>query len=53
MDLLENVEVAKLIYKECMQSKMWNMVSQECPNPNLIFIQDYSEEEKIEMNIFR
>jgi len=53
MDLLKSVEVAKLIYKECMQSKMWNMVSQECPNPNLIFIQDYSEEEKIEMNIFR
>jgi len=24
---------------------------QECSNPNLIFFQDFSDEEKIEMNI--
>ena len=53
MDLLENVKGAKQIYKECTQSKMWNMISEECPNPNFIFFQDYSEEEIIEMNIFR
>ena len=53
MDLLENKEGIKLIYEECIKSKMCNMLSQECPNPNLIFFQDFSDEEKIEMNIFR
>jgi len=53
MDLLENKEGIKLIYEECIKSKMCNMRSQECPNPNLIFFQGFSEEEKIEMDIFR
>jgi len=53
MDLLENVKGVKQIYKECIQSKMWNMISEECPNPNFIFFPDFSEEEIIEMNIFR
>ena len=39
--------------EECIKSKMCNMQSQECPNPNLIFFQGFSEEEKIEMDIFR
>lgn len=52
MDLLENKEGIKLIYEECIKSKMCNMQSQECPNPNLIFFQDFKEE-KIEMDIFR
>ena len=53
MDLLENKEGIKLIYEEFIKSKMCNMQSQECPNPNLIFFQGFSEEEKIEMDIFR
>ena len=53
MGLLENVEDVELIYKEYLKSKMWDMMSQECPNPNLIFFPDFSSEEKIEMNIFR
>lgn len=53
MNLLENVEGIELIYKECLKSKMWNMMSQECPNPNFIFFPDFSSEEIIEMNIFR
>jgi hypothetical protein len=53
MDLLENKEGIKLIYKECIKPKMWNMMSQECPNPNFIFFPDFSSEEITEMNIFR
>lgn len=53
MNLLENVEGIELIYKECLKPKMCNMMSQECPNPNLIFFPDFSSEEIIEMNIFR
>jgi len=53
MGLLENVEDVELIYKEYLKSKMWDMMSQECPNPNLIFFSDFNSEEKIEMNIFR
>jgi len=53
MGLLENVGDVELIYKECLKSKMWDMMSQECPNPNLIFFPDFKSEEKNEMDIFR
>jgi len=53
MDLLENGEGIKLIYKEYLKPKMWDMMSQECPNPNFIFFPDFSSEEITEMNIFR
>lgn len=53
MDLLENVKGVKQIYEEFIKPKMWDMISQECPNPNFIFFPDFSEEEIVEMNIFR
>jgi len=53
MNLLENVEGIKLIYKECLKPKMQDMMSQKCPNPNFIFFPDFSSEEITEMNIFR
>jgi len=53
MDLLRKAEGIELIYQECLRPKMWDMTSQECPNPNLIFFPDFSSEERKEMNIFR
>ena len=53
LDFLGNKERAKCIYKEHIKNKMCNMLSQKCPNPNLIFFQDFCDEEKNELNIFR
>ena len=39
MDLLRKAEDVELIYQECIKPKMWDMTSQECPNPNLFFFQ--------------
>lgn len=40
-------------YKEFIKKKMLDMTSRTLPNPNLIFFDDFSDEEKAKANIFR
>lgn len=44
---------ANEIYKNHIQNKMLDMSSKDYPNPNLIFYQDFSPEEKKCLDIFR
>lgn len=44
---------ANEIYKNNIQNKMLDMSSRDYPNPNLIFYQDFSPEEKKCLDIFR
>ncbi len=52
-DHLNNDEKASEFYSEYIKNKMIDMTSQTMPNPNLIFIGDFSPEEKEKANIFR
>ena len=52
-DHLNNDEKASELYSEYIKNKMIDMASQTIPNPNLIFIDDFSREEKAKANIFR
>lgn len=52
-DLLFKDSKAEIIYKDYIQKNMVNMTSKEFPNPNLIFFQDFTKEEKDQLNIFR
>lgn len=44
---------AMKFYQENLRAKMLDMYSKEFPNPNLIFFQDFSAEQKQKINIFR
>jgi hypothetical protein len=44
---------AECTYKNYIKNKMVNMKSQKHPNPNLIFYQDFTEEQKGRLNKFR
>ena len=46
-------EKAGDFYYEYIKKKMLDMTSQTLPNPNLIFFNDFSPEEKAKANIFR
>lgn len=52
-DHLNNDDKASGFYYEYIKKKMADMTSQTLPNPNLIFIGDFSPEEKEKANIFR
>jgi len=52
-DHLNNDDKANGFYYEYIKKKMADMTSQTLPNPNLIFIGDFSPEEKEKANIFR
>lgn len=52
-DHLNNDEKACGFYYEYIKKKMLDMTSQTMPNPNLIFIDGFSPEEKEKANIFR
>ena len=52
-DHLNNKEKASEFYSEYIKKKMIDMTSRDMPNPNLIFIGDFSAEEKKETEIFR
>jgi len=53
MDFIETKGEAADTYKKCLKSKMLDMTSTAYPNPNLIFYQDFTDEEKRKINIFR
>jgi hypothetical protein len=53
MDLLLTKNEAKDTYDNFIKSKMCDMGSKTYPNPNLIFYQDFTDEEKKQINIFR
>lgn len=44
---------AEYTYKNYIKNKMVDMQSQKHPNPNLIFYQDFTEEQKRQLNKFR
>lgn len=50
---LNNDEKASEFYSEYIKNKMIDMTSQNIPNPNLIFFEEFTTEEKAEANIFR
>jgi len=52
-DHLNNDDKASEFYSEYIKKKMIDMTSRDMPNPNLIFIDDFSPEEKEKANIFR
>jgi len=52
-DMIKTDKKAKKIYTECIKPKMSSMGSRSCPNPNLIFHNNFTKEEKKELNIFR
>lgn len=52
-DYLNNKEKANEFYSEYIKKKMIDMTSHTIPNPNLIFIGDFSDEEKEKADIFR
>jgi len=52
-DITKGDKKAKTIYEECIKGKMVNMNSKDVPNPNLIFYNDFSDKEKMQLNIFR
>jgi hypothetical protein len=53
MDSLLNINNARNIYSDFIKPKMCDMTSKTCPNPNLIFYKDFTNEERSEINIFR
>lgn len=53
MGLLEKKKGVANIYSNCLKPKMLDMTSKTFPNPNLIFYQDFTDEDKKEINIFR
>ncbi len=53
MDLLESKEESGAIYNECIKKKMLDMTSIKFPNPNLVFYQDFTTDDKDKINIFR
>jgi len=50
---IQNNKKAETIYTEFIKPKMLDMYTSKIPNPNLIFYNDFSEEEKKKLNIFR
>lgn len=52
-DHLNNDDKASEFYSEYIKNKMIDMTSRTMPNPNLIFIGDFSPEEKAKAKIFR
>jgi len=53
MDFLLEKNEAKNTYDNFIKPKMCDMGSKTFPNPNLIFYQDFTDEEKKKINIFR
>ncbi len=52
-NMIKKEELATSIYNSFIKPKMVDMTSRDCPNPNLIFYNDFSSQEKSELNIFR
>jgi len=52
-EYLRGNSIANKIYKNHIKNKMLDMSSKICPNPNLIFYQDFSDTEKKSIDIFR
>lgn len=52
-DFINSDLKAKEIYNEYVKSKMMDMRSVDFPNPNLIFINDFSEGERKKLDVFR
>ena len=52
-DHLNNKEKASEFYSQYIKNKMIDMTSQTMPNPNLLFVGDFSTKEKAKANIFR
>jgi hypothetical protein len=52
-EYLRGEEQAGKCYKEYIKNKMLDMRSKAFPNPNLIFFEDFNDDEKKKTNIFR
>ena len=52
-DLIKGNKQAKVFYASFVQQKMRDMHSTGTPNPNLIFFDDFTKDERDKLNIFR
>ena len=52
-DCIDGDHKAKKIYNDCFKRHMRNMYDKDCPNPNLIFYDDFNDKERQRLDIFR